>query len=108
MVWELPPPWDWLILAITIILVGGFVFWFSLANYHRRYFFDKALQLAVWRTLGWLVLYGGSFGLLFWIFSLIWPAGWLRYLVGSSVWWLLSETILAAIWKLLDRWLEVV
>lgn len=106
MAWELPPPWNWLVAIITLVIVGGFVFRFSFGSYHRRYFFDKALQLALWRTVGWLVLYGGSVGVVFWLVSLAWPVGWLRYLVGSAVWWLLSETVLAAGLKLLDRALE--
>jgi len=105
--WELPPPWDWLVIIGVLAVVSMPIFWLSFTGYHRRYFFDKALKLATLRTIGWLILYGGSFALVFWLFSLVWPAGWLRYLVGSVVWWLLSETILALGRQYIDRLLEV-
>ncbi|MGH2521056.1 MAG: hypothetical protein ACRDH2_01015 [Anaerolineales bacterium] len=34
------------------------------------------------------------------------PLGWLRYLVGGGVWWLLSETALALGWELLGGVLD--
>lgn len=107
LVWLLPPPWDWFVIISLLTVVCVPIFWLSLTGYHRRYFFDKALKLAVLRTIGWLILYGGSFALVFWIFSLLWPPGWTRYVVGGIVWWLLSETILALAWQFIDRLLEV-
>lgn len=106
MAWELPSPWNWIVALVTVVVVSGVVFWFSFGSYHRRYFFDKALQLALWRTLGWVVLYGGSVALVVWLVSALAPIGWLRYLIGGAVWWLLSETVLAAGVRLLDRALE--
>jgi hypothetical protein len=64
--------------------------------------------LALLRTVGGLVLYGGSLALALWLISSLLPLGWLRYLVGSGIWWLLSETVVAGGMKLLDRILEVI
>ena len=106
--WELPPPWDWLLIVGVLVVVIVPVFWLSFTGYQRRYFFGKALKLAIVRTVGWLVLYGGSFALVFWLISQVWTAGWLRYVVGSFVWWLLTESVLALGWRFFDRLLEVV
>ena len=107
MLWELPPPWNWIVTVGLGLVLAGAMFWLSLHSYHRRYFFDKALQLASLRTAGWLVLYGGSFALVYWLTALAVPEGWLRYLVVGCVWWLLSETTLALVWTFFDRFLEV-
>ena len=106
--WELPPPWDWLLIVGVLVVVIVPVFWLSFTGYQRRYFFGKALKLAIVRTVGWLVLYGGSFALVFWLISQVWTAGWLRYVGGSFVWWLLTESVLALGWRFFDRLLEVV
>jgi hypothetical protein len=110
MIWialDVPPRWAWLVIAGIFTLLSVVVFRFSFSAYHRRYFFDKALKLAFWRTAGWLILNGGAFWIIFWLISLAFPArGWLPYLVGCGVWWLLSETLLAAGLRILDRLLE--
>ncbi|RPH63061.1 MAG: hypothetical protein EHM81_00920 [Chloroflexi bacterium] len=108
MPWELPPPWDKVLFAGLLLVFGAAIFWFSFSGYHRRYFFDKALLLALLRTLGGLVLYGGSLALALWLISSLLPFGWLRYLVGGGIWWLLSETVVAGGMKLLDRILEII
>lgn len=105
--WWLSPPWDYLAIIGVLVVVRVPVFWLSFTGYHRRYFFDKVLKLSILRTIGWLILFGGSFTLVFWVISLMLSAGWLRYLVGGAVWWLLSETILGIGWKFIDRLLEV-
>jgi hypothetical protein len=63
MIWialDVPAPWVWLVIVGIFAVLGVVVFRFSFWAYHRRYFFDKALKLAFWRTVGWLVLNGGS------------------------------------------------
>lgn len=104
---ELPSPWNWLVTVGIALVLGSAIFWLSLHHYHRRYFFDKALQLAFLRTVGWLLMYGGSAALLYWLSALVTPVGWLRYLVMGCAWWLLSETVLAFAWQGFDRLLEV-
>ena len=90
-----------------LVALGVVVFRFSFWAYHRRYFFNKALKLAFWRTIGWLVLYGGSFWLVFWLVSVLFPnSGWQAYLAVCVLWWLLSKTLLAGGLYLLDRLLE--
>lgn len=104
---DVPPPWAWLVIVGIFAALSMMVFWFSFSAYHRRYFFDKALKLALWRTFGWLVLNGGTFSILFWVLLLAFPGrGWLPYLVGGTVWGLLSQTVLSAGLQLLDRLLE--
>ena len=105
--WELPPPWDWLVIGAVLAGVSGPVFWLSWSGYQRRYFPGKALQMALGRTFAWLVMYGGSFALIFGLISLFLPAGGARYLVGAAVWWLVSETALALAWPYVERLLEV-
>lgn len=100
--WTLSPPWDWLLIVVLLILVSAGVFWLSFTAYQQRYFFNKALQLSVLRTVAWLVLYGGSFALVFWLVSLFLSPGVTRYFVGSAAWWLLANTALAIIWNFLD------
>jgi hypothetical protein len=110
MIWialDVPAPWAWLVIVGIFAVLSVVVFRFSFGAYHRRYFFDKALKLAFWRTVGWLVLNGGSFWIVFWVISLAFPeSGWLPYLVGYGVWWLLSSTLLTAGLQVLDRLLE--
>lgn len=110
MIWTalgVPPPRAWFVIMGIFGVLGVLVFRFSFDTYHRRYFFNRALQLAFWRTLGWLVLNGGSFFVVFWLTSVALPTrSWLAYLIGCSVWWLLSKTLLAAGLQLLDRLLE--
>jgi hypothetical protein len=110
MIWialDVPPSWAWFVIAGIFVALSVVVFRFSFWAYHRRYFFDKALKLAFWRTVGWLVLNGGAFGIIFWLITLAFPArGWVPYLVGCAVWWFLSETLLAAGMQILDRLLE--
>ncbi len=110
MIWialDVPPPWTWLVIVGIFGVLSVVIFRFSFGAYHRRYFFNKALQLAFWRTLGWLVLNGGSFLVIFWLISVsLSTSGWLPYLVGCGVWWLLSNTLLAAGMQLVDRLLE--
>jgi hypothetical protein len=110
MIWialDVPPPWAWLVIVGIFGVLSMVVFRFSFLAYHRRYFLDKALQLAFWRTIGWLVLNGGSFCIVFWLISKAFPtSGWLAYLVGCGVWGLLSNTLLAAGLQVLDRLLE--
>lgn len=107
MPWELPSPWNWITTLGTLAVLWVAIFWVSLHAYHRRYFAGKALQLACLRSLGWILLYGGSFALISWLATWTTPAGWVRYLVIGSAWWLLSETILALAWYWFDRLLEV-
>ena len=53
------------------------------------------------------MLMGGTFSILFWVLLLAFPGrGWLPYLVGGTVWGLLSQTVLSAGLQLLDRLLE--
>lgn len=110
MIWtalDVPPPWAWGVIVGVFALLSGVVFRFSFFAYHRRYFYDRALKLAFWRTVGWLVLSGGSFLILFLLLSLVFPAsGWWAYLVGCGLWWVLSKTILAVGMQILDRLLE--
>lgn len=106
MVWDLPPPWDIILLIIVFAVVGVGVFHLYFSAYHRRYFSGKAMQLAAVKTVGLLVLWGGSFWIVFWLVSQVLPPGWLRYLVGGGVWWLLSQTVVMLGWKLLDRVLD--
>ena len=108
MPWELPPRWDNVLFGGLLLVFGIAIFWLSLSHYHRRYFSDKALQLALLRTIGALALYGSSLALAFWLVTMLPSLGWLRYLVGGCVWWLLSETVVAWGVKFLDRVLEVV
>jgi len=107
MPWELPPPWNWVATGVILALLGLAIFWLSIQRYERRYFSGKALQLALLRTLGWLGWYGGSILLVYWLTGLFLPPGWLHYLAAGGLWWLLSETLLAWGWELIDRLLEV-
>jgi hypothetical protein len=106
MVWELSPPWDMIIAIGAFMVMGIFVFWNYLSVYERRYFHWKGHQLALVKTVAWLIFYGGSFGLVFWLVSLGLSPGWLRYLVGGGVWWLLSETVLGLSWPFVDQALD--
>lgn len=111
MIWislDVPPPWAWLVIAGVFAVLSVVVFRVSFDAYDdRRYFFNKALKLAFWRTLGWLALNGGSFCIVFWLINLIFPeSGWWAYLAGGGVWWLLSNTLLAAGMHILDYRLE--
>lgn len=110
MIWvalDVPPPWAWLVIVGIFTVLSVVVFRFSFGAYHQRYFYNKALKLAFWRTVGWLVLNGGAFSILFGLLSLAFPGkGWVPYLVGGAVWWLLSQTVLSAGLRLLDRLLE--
>ena len=110
MIWiasDVPPPWAWLAVVGIFAVLSVVVFRFSFWAYHRRYFFNKAIVLAFWRTVGWLLLHGGSFWIVFWSISMAFPtSGWWSYLVVCVVWWLLSKTLLAAGLHLLDRLLE--
>jgi hypothetical protein len=110
MIWialDVPPPWAWLVIMGIFAVLSVVVFRFSFWAYHRRYFFNRAIVLAFWRTLGWLVLNGGAFWIVFWLISLAFPtSGWRAYLVGCVAWWFLSKTLLAAGLQLLDHVLE--
>lgn len=109
MIWtalDVPPPWTWVVIVGLFAFSSVIVFWLSFTAYHRRYFSGKAIKLALLRTIGWLILNGGAFWLLFTLVSLIFPSGsWLPYLVGSGAWWLLSQTVLALGMKILDQML---
>ena len=52
------------------------------------------------------MLYGGTFSLVFWLLSRVWPAGWTRYVVGGAAWWVVKEAVLGFAWRLYDAWLE--
>lgn len=105
--WLLSPPWDWIVIATALGAAGLPLFWYSFGAYHRRYALDRALELAILRTVGWLVLYGGTFALVFWLLSRVLPIGWIRYVVGGGVWWILRGAVLGFAWAFYDRWLEV-
>ena len=106
MIWELSSPWDMIVAVGTFVLMGGYVFWHHLSIYERKYFPWKGHQLALIKTGAWLILYGGSFSLIFWLVSLWLEPGWLRYLIGGGVWWLLTETILGLSWPFVDQALD--
>jgi uncharacterized membrane protein len=104
--WYMSPPWDIVVIVAVLAVAGAAVFYLRLGAYHRRYFFDKALQLALITTLAWLIFFGGAFALVFWLVSFFVPAGWLRIVVGVGVWWLLNQTVLTFGWEFVDRWLN--
>ena len=104
--WLARTPWDWIVIGVSLAVAAAALFVFSFGAYHRRYFFDRALRLALLRTVGWLVLYGGTFALVFWLLSRAWPAGWTRYVVGGAAWWVVKEAVLGFAWRLYDAWLE--
>ncbi len=104
--WLVSPTWDRFVIAGVLVVASVLVFWLSYTGYEYRYFTGKALKLALLRTVGWLVMYGGTFVLIFALLSRVWPAGWLRYVIGGGVWWLLTETVLALGWQWLNRLLE--
>lgn len=104
--WYLPPPWDVVLIVAVLTVTGAFVFYLRFGAYERRYFTGKAFQLAAITTLAWLIFFGGSFALVFWLVSFFIPPGWLRIAVGGGVWWLLNQTVLAFGWEFVDRWLN--
>ncbi|MCL4805325.1 MAG: hypothetical protein KJ046_13565 [Anaerolineae bacterium] len=110
MIWsalDIPLPWSWLVIVAVFAVLTVVVFKLSFEAYLRRYFFDKALRLSLLRTTVWLILNGSTFCFIFWLITRWFPdRGWLAYLVGTFVWWLLSETILAIGMQLFDQLLE--
>ncbi len=104
--WGISPAWDWLVIFVVLIVVGGLVFWRSNKKYQSHYSMERSLKLAILRTTGWILVYGSSFVLIFWLVSQQLPTGWLRYLVAGLVWWLLAEMILAPAWRFFDRLFE--
>ena len=66
-VWELKEPWSWALIAVCLVMLALVVFWIRLVAWNRRS--SRAVQIAAVRTLAWLVLYGGSFTLIFWVVS---------------------------------------
>lgn len=110
MIWtalDFSSPWNWLIVLGVFAVLGIMVFKFSFDAYYRRYFYGKALKLAFWRTVGWLVLSGVSFVIVFWPLSILFPkSSWWAYLIGWTVWGILSETVVAAGVHILDAFLE--
>lgn len=104
--WYLSPPWDIVVIVAMLLVAGGAVFYLRFGVYHRRYFTDKAIQLAAITTLAWMIMYGGSFALVYGLTSLFLPPGWLRIAVGGGVWWLLNQIVLGFAWELADRWLN--
>jgi len=103
-VWELESPWSWILLVTCLVILAGVVFWIQWSFWWRKS--GRAPQIAAAKTLAWLVLYGGSFALTFWIVSSFMKAGTARYLVGGGVWWLLSQTVLALAWTGVSRILD--
>ena len=51
--WLLSPPWDWVVIAAALGVVGLLLSWYSLGAHHRRHAFGRALEFAILRTIGW-------------------------------------------------------
>ena len=100
-VWELETPWSWIVLIGSLLVLAGVVFWIQFMGLRRRS--GRAGEIAAIKTAAWMILFGGSFTLIFWIVSLFMAPGFARYLVGGGIWWLLSQTVLSLIWTGLDR-----
>ena len=100
-VWEIPEPWSWVLLFGCLVILALVVFWIQFVGLSRRS--GRAAEIAAIKTAAWMILYGGSFTLIFWIVSRFMTPGFARYLVGGGIWWLLSQKVLSIVWSGLDR-----